>query len=262
MSLTALFNATDNFKYPETMGFSPLQLKEGWGAWAKSVLLDETCKATDGNALLHGAAGWGPTRTIGYFANGNPVTSEAAHFRQLEHSDVGKIHPHLWGKGFLDGFEHRGAIHRNMTALVGAPSVDTAPTEDSAKAYDELRACHIAPIIDALGVVVSGGCAKPALVGMTIYGQEPGGQPCELEGASYSLSLPYFTRRFTRKPTRADQSVVMGTPDPEERLYKCAVEIGKGFVPCCGVRPEPLRAWGEASNFSLKQVDLLMRMTG
>lgn len=255
---------TDFHAFPNTNGFHPLFCEQGWAAWLKFTcfdeIADEIAHECDGRILMHGVAGWGKTKTIGYFPFGSPVTSETWNFEELAKSKVGQIYPHL-REQFVDYMAPRQKAYRNLLAHIGG--VDVEKPGDADAAFTPLRQSGITPIIDAEGVVASGGFSREALTGILIYGVEPGGQPeGQLKGASWSLSDSYWQSRFSRPKQPGDLLYQKYEPDPETRALKAAKAIGQGFIPCIAVKPITSAGWGEAENMTRKQVRELVRMNG
>lgn len=250
---------TDFHAFPNTNGFHPLFCEQGWEAWLKFTCFDEIALECHGRVLMHGVAGWGKTKTIGYFPSGATVTSETWNFRELAESETGQKYPHLW-KEFAQWMGPRQKAYRNLLAHIGGVSVEA---KMAIFAFTELVQSGIPPIIDAEGVVASGGLSKEALAGILIYGVEPGGQPeGQLTGSSWSLSDSYWQSRFARPKQPGDLLYQKYEVDPEVRALKAAKAIGQGFIPCIAVKPITSAGWGEGGNMTRKQVRELVRMNG
>lgn len=252
---------TDFHAFPKTNGFHPEFCEKGWKHWLAFTCFDEIAQECDGRILMHGVAGWGDTKTIGYFPFGAPVTSETWNFRELEGSKTGNEYKHLWVE-FAEHMAPRQKAYRNLLAHIGGVDVAVVP-KCAQCAFTELAQSGIPPIIDAEGVVASGGLSKEALTGILIYGVEPGGQPeGQLTGSSWSLSDSYWASRFSRAKRPGDLLYMKYEVDPEVRALKAAKAIGQGFTPCIAVKPITSAGWGEGGNMTRKQVRELVRMNG
>lgn len=133
---------TDFHAFPNTNGFHPLFCEQGWAAWLKFTCFDEIAHECDGRVLMHGVAGWGKTKTIGYFPFGSPVTSETWNFQELANSKIGAMYPHLWAE-FVTFMAPRQKAYRNLLAHIGG--VDVAADLGLPEAFSPLRQSGIPP---------------------------------------------------------------------------------------------------------------------